>query len=54
MLSVEDCRKFLSRKDNKRLSDDDVAALRDQAVALADLAFEVYKQKKKEGKLNTV
>ena len=52
MLSVEECRKYLSRKDNELLSDDDIAALRDQMVAWADLAFEVYQQKKKEGKLD--
>lgn len=52
MLSVEECRKFLSRKDNKQLSDDYVAALRDQMIAWADLAFEVYQQRKKEGKLD--
>jgi hypothetical protein len=51
MLSVEECRKYLDDETNQPLSDEEVLQLRDEMVAFANLAFDIYDSKKKRGEL---
>lgn len=47
MLSIEQCRKLIN--DNHDLPDEDILQLRKELYDVAQLAFEVYFEKKKRG-----